>query len=140
MKRAARLDLRSPTCAGCRFADGAFTKAYALDVLEHLSPEALDACCAEAARVLAPGGALFVYSHVRKNAPIAGGLRAINALARGLERVGLIDMTQERLRKSDHLNPLPTSRTSSAWSPVPASASRGSATTRRSSAASSRTS
>ncbi len=61
---------------------------------------------AEAARVLAPGGALFVYSHVRKNAPIAKGLRAINTLARGLERVGLIDMTQERLRKSDHLNPL----------------------------------
>src|SRR4029434_1467748 len=28
------------------------------------------------------------------------------ALARGLERVGLIDMRQERLRKSDHLNPL----------------------------------
>jgi SAM-dependent methyltransferase len=88
------------------FADGAFTKAYALDVLEHLSPEALDAMLAEAARVLAPGGALFVYSHVRKNAPIARGLRAINALARGLERAGLIDMTQERLRKSDHLNPL----------------------------------
>ena len=88
------------------FADGAFTKAYALDVLEHLSPEALDAMLAEAARVLAPGGALFVYSHVRKNAPIAKGLRAINALARGLERIGLIDMTQERLRKSDHLNPL----------------------------------
>ena len=88
------------------FADGAFTKAYALDVLEHLSPDALDAMLAEAARVLAPGGVLFVYSHVRKNAPIAKGLRAINALARGLERVGLIDMTQERLRKSDHLNPL----------------------------------
>ena len=61
---------------------------------------------AEAARVLAPGGALFVYSHVRKNAPIAVGLRWINALARQLERVGLIDMRQERLRKSDHLNPL----------------------------------
>ena len=43
---------------------------------------------------------------MRKNAPIAKGLRAINALARGLERLGLIDMTQERLRKSDHLNPL----------------------------------
>ena len=88
------------------FADGTFTKAYALDVLEHLSPEALDAMLAEAARVLAPGGVLFVYSHVRKNAPIAKGLRAINALARGLERAGLIDMRQERLRKSDHLNPL----------------------------------
>jgi SAM-dependent methyltransferase len=88
------------------FADGTFTKAWSLDVLEHLSPEALRAMLAEANRVLAPGGRLFVYTHVRKNAPIAAGLRWINRLARGLERIGLIDMRQERLRKSDHLNPL----------------------------------
>jgi SAM-dependent methyltransferase len=88
------------------FADGTFTKAYSLDVLEHLSPEALRGMLAEAARVLAPGGTLFVYTHVRRNAPIAAGLRWINALARRLERAGLIDMRQERLRKSDHLNPL----------------------------------
>jgi len=88
------------------FADGTFTKAYSLDVLEHLSPDALRGMLAEAGRVLAPGGALFVYSHVRKNAPIAAGLRWINALARQLEKAGLIDMRQERLRKSDHLNPL----------------------------------
>jgi SAM-dependent methyltransferase len=88
------------------FPDGAFSKAFSLDVLEHLSPEALRAMLTEAARVLEPGGALFVYTHVRKNARIAVGLRWINALARGLERVGLIDMRQERLRKSDHLNPL----------------------------------
>jgi SAM-dependent methyltransferase len=88
------------------FANGTFTKAFSLDVLEHLSPEALHGMLAEANRVLAPGGALFVYTHVRKNAPIAAGLRWINALARGLERAGLIDMRQERLRKSDHVNPL----------------------------------
>jgi len=88
------------------FADATFTKAYSLDVLEHLSPDALRGMLTEAARVLAPGGALFVYSHVRKNAPIAIGLRWINGLARQLERLGLIDMRQERLRKSDHLNPL----------------------------------
>lgn len=88
------------------FADGTFTKAYSLDVLEHLSQEALSGMLREAARVIAPGGELFVYTHVRKNAPIAAGLRAINALARRLERAGLIDMRQERLRKSDHLNPL----------------------------------
>jgi SAM-dependent methyltransferase len=88
------------------FADGTFTKAYSLDVLEHLSPEALRGMLAEASRVLAPGGRLFVYTHVRKNARIAVGLRWINALARVLERRGLIDMRQERLRKSDHLNPL----------------------------------
>ena len=88
------------------FADGTFTKAYSLDVLEHLSPEALRAMLAEANRVLAPGGSLFIYTHVRKNATIAKGLRAINALAESLERAGLIDLRQERLRKSDHLNPL----------------------------------
>jgi len=88
------------------FADGTFGKAWSLDVLEHLSPEALRAMLTEANRVLAPGGSLFVYTHVRKNARIAVGLRWINGLARVLERAGLIDMRQERLRKSDHLNPL----------------------------------
>lgn len=102
----ARVELALGDLRQLPFPGGTFTKGYALDVLEHLSPDALDAMLREAARVMAPGGALFVYSHVRKNAPIAGGLKAINALARGLERIGLIDMTQERLRKSDHLNPL----------------------------------
>ncbi len=88
------------------FADGTFTKAFSLDVLEHLSPEALAGMLAEAARVLAPGGALFVYTHVRKNAPIAKGLRAINRFAEWLDRHGLVDLRQEHLRKSDHVNPL----------------------------------
>jgi len=88
------------------FKDAVFGKAWSLDVLEHLSPEALRDMLAEANRVLAPGGALFVYTHVRKNGPLAGGLKLINGLARQLERVGLIDLRQERLRKSDHLNPL----------------------------------
>lgn len=88
------------------FPDGAFTRAYSLDVLEHLSPEALRGMLAEANRVLEPGGRLFVYTHVRKNARVAVGLRWINAAARMLERAGLIDARQERLRKSDHLNPL----------------------------------
>ena len=88
------------------FKDAVFTKAWSLDVLEHLSPDALRDVLAEANRVLAPGGALFVYTHVRKNGPLAGGVKLINALARQLERVGLVDLRQERLRKSDHLNPL----------------------------------
>ena len=88
------------------FADGAFGKGYALDVFEHLSREALADVLAEIARVTRPGGHVFVYSHVRKNSWLAGGLKAVNALARQLERVGLVDLRQERLRKSDHLNPL----------------------------------
>jgi SAM-dependent methyltransferase len=88
------------------FADRTFAKAYALDVFEHLSREALGGVLDEIARVMRPGGQVFAYSHVRKNSSLAGGLRAVNALARGLERIGLVDLGQERLRKSDHLNPL----------------------------------
>lgn len=88
------------------FADATFTKGYSLDVLEHLSPDALRGMLTEAARVLAPAGQLFVYTHVRKNARIAIGLRWINRLAGRLDRAGLIDLRQEHLRKSDHLNPL----------------------------------
>ncbi len=88
------------------FAPGVFSKGYALDVFEHVSREALVDVLREAARVLTPGGALFVYSHVRKNSRLARGLKAVNALARWLERRGMLDLSRERLRKSDHLNPL----------------------------------
>src|SRR5688572_6975779 len=88
------------------FADNTFDKAWSLDVLEHLSLDALQEMLAEANRVLKPGGALFVYTHVRKNAPIAAGLKWINQAAKQLERWDLIDLRQEHLRKSDHLNPL----------------------------------
>jgi SAM-dependent methyltransferase len=88
------------------FEDGAFTKAYTLDVLEHLSKDALVEVLREGHRVLAPGGALFVYTHVRQNSRLATGVRAVNRLAERLDRAGLIDLRQEQLRKSDHLNPL----------------------------------
>jgi SAM-dependent methyltransferase len=86
--------------------DGVFVKAWSLDVLEHLSRPALVEMLKEANRVLANGGALFVYTHVRKNGWLAGGVRFVNRLARSLERLGLLDLRQERLRKSDHVNPL----------------------------------
>jgi SAM-dependent methyltransferase len=86
--------------------DGGFTKAWSLDVLEHLSLDALRGMLSEANRVLADEGALFVYTHVRKNGWPAAGVRAANRLARGLERLGLLDLRLERLRKSDHVNPL----------------------------------
>jgi SAM-dependent methyltransferase len=86
--------------------DGAFNKAWSLDVLEHLSPQAFQDVLTEANRVLAPGGALFIYTHVRTNGWPAAGVRLVNRLARGLERLGWLDLRQERLRKSDHLNPI----------------------------------
>ena len=86
--------------------DGVFTKAWSLDVLEHLSPQALREVLLEAHRVLTDDGALFVYTHVRKNGWIAGGVRLINRFAHWCEGMGLVDLRQERLRKSDHVNPL----------------------------------
>lgn len=86
--------------------NGAFNKGWSLDVLEHLSPHALRDVLGEAHRVLADEGALFVYTHVRKNGWAAQGVRAVNRLAARLERLGWLDLRQERLRKSDHLNPL----------------------------------
>ena len=53
--------------------DGAVMKAYSLDVCEHLSLEGLSLMLREASRVLAPGGALFLYTHVRKNSWVAFG-------------------------------------------------------------------
>ena len=85
---------------------GSFGKAWSLDVLEHLSRPALVGMLKEANRVLAADGALFVYTHVRKNGWIAGGTRLVNRFAAFCERLGLLDLGQERLRKSDHVNPL----------------------------------
>ena len=86
--------------------DATFSKAWSLDVLEHLSRPALIEMLSQAHRVLAPGGALFVYTHVRKNGWPAVGVRMVNRFARFCERLGLLDLRQERLRKSDHVNPL----------------------------------
>jgi SAM-dependent methyltransferase len=87
-------------------ADGAFNKAWSLDVFEHLSPQAFRDVLTEAGRVLDDQGALFIYTHVRTNGWPAAGVRAVNRLARLCERLGLLDLRQERLRKSDHLNPI----------------------------------
>jgi len=86
--------------------DGAFQKAWSLDVLEHLSPQALREMLRDAGRVLDANGVLFIYTHVRKNGPLGIGVRLVNRFAHFCERVGLIDLRQERLRKSDHLNPI----------------------------------
>ncbi len=88
------------------FADGTVTKAYTIDVLEHLSAEGLHAVLCEASRVLAPGGCLFVYTHVRQRSPLAPALSLIARAALAAERMGLADLTIEKLRKTDHLNPL----------------------------------
>jgi SAM-dependent methyltransferase len=88
------------------FADGSVTKAYTIDVLEHLSPEGLVTTLREVSRVLAPGGSLFVYTHLRQRARLAPALNLISRAASAIERLGFADLTIEKLRKTDHLNPL----------------------------------
>ena len=88
------------------FGPATFSKGWALDVFEHVSREGLADVLREAARVIKPGGTVFVYSHVRKNAWIAIWLKWVNSFARFLEGRGLLDLRRERLRKSDHINPL----------------------------------
>jgi hypothetical protein len=92
------------------FADASVTKAYTIDVLEHLSPEGLATVLREVSRVLAPGGSLFVYTHVRQRSVFAPVLRAIALTASTIERMGFADLTIEKLRKTDHLNPLMSRR------------------------------
>ena len=101
-----RFDLVLADLRRLPFRERVFNKAWSLDVLEHLSRPALLGMLAEANRVLTDDGALFVYSHVRTNGWPAVGVRAANGLAHLFERAGLLDLRQERLRKSDHVNPL----------------------------------
>ena len=122
------------------FADGAFGKGYALDVFEHLSRDALAEVLAEIAGRLRPGGHVFAYSHVRKNSWLAGGLERRQPAGATAGTRRLIDLRQERLRKSDHLNPLADIPDLERVVGDAGSASRASATTRRSSEPSSRTS
>jgi SAM-dependent methyltransferase/uncharacterized protein YbaR (Trm112 family) len=81
-----------------------FSRAYSLDVLEHLDEGGvLDLLC-EARRTLAPQGRLCVYTHAMESSRLAAFQRGVNRLARVFERFGWIDLKRERLRKSDHVN------------------------------------
>jgi SAM-dependent methyltransferase len=87
-------------------ANASMAKAYSLDVFEHLSREGLLATLFEVNRVLKPGGSLFVYTHVAERTPLQPLIQLIRATAQSLERRGLADLSYDKLRKSDHLNPL----------------------------------
>ena len=102
----ASLDLVVGELRKLPFADSGVTKVYAIDVVEHLSPESLDAMLREINRVLVPGGSMFIYTHVMQLSPLAPVLAAITAVSRTIEKAGLADLTVDRLRPTDHLNPL----------------------------------
>jgi ubiquinone/menaquinone biosynthesis C-methylase UbiE len=86
------------------FKKGAFTRAYSLDVLEHLDETGVREILREACRTVGPAGRLFVYTHAMESSRLAGFQRFVNRLARRLGQRGLIDHEREALRKSDHRN------------------------------------
>ena len=84
--------------------NGASTRAYSLDVLEHLDEPGVREVLLEARRAVAKDGRIFVYTHAMESSSIAGFQRGVNKLARRLGRMGLVDSDKEALRKSDHIN------------------------------------
>ncbi len=86
------------------FRQGAYPRAYSLDVLEHLDEPGVEEVLREARRAIGPSGRLFVYTHAMESSRLASFQRAVNRLAKRLGRRGLIDHEREAMRKSDHRN------------------------------------
>jgi ubiquinone/menaquinone biosynthesis C-methylase UbiE len=84
--------------------NGATSRAYSLDVLEHLDEAGVREVLLEARRAVSRGGRIFVYTHAMESSRIAAFQRGVNSLAKRLGRMGLVDSEKEALRKSDHLN------------------------------------
>lgn len=83
---------------------GVASKGYTLDVLEHVDETGVREILTEARRALVPGGKLFVYTHAMESSKIASFQRAVNRVAKGLGKVGLVDSEKEAMRKEDHVN------------------------------------
>lgn len=103
---AAAVDLVRGDLRRLPFRKGAFAAAWSIDVLEHLEEAGVAELLVEARRVIAPQGALFVYTHAMESSRLASFQRAVNRLARRLGQRGLVDHEREAMRKADHRNPL----------------------------------
>lgn len=90
------------------FADGAFTAAISVDVLEHLPLADLTHYLSEAHRVLARGGRIFIFSNTREGSRLDFVIRSARRLSRWLGERGVLDDSRDLLRKSDHVKALAT--------------------------------
>jgi ubiquinone/menaquinone biosynthesis C-methylase UbiE len=86
------------------FRNGATSRAYSLDVLEHLDEAGVREVLREARRAVAKDGRIFVYTHAMESSKIASFQRGVNRLAKRLGKMGLVDSDKEAMRKSDHIN------------------------------------
>jgi len=104
----AELDLVQGDARLLPFPNRSFSKAWSIDVLEHLDHEDIRRYLAEAYRVLAPGGLLFLFSNTRERGPFDFAVSGSRRLANGLARIGWADPRRDLLRKSDHVKALET--------------------------------
>jgi ubiquinone/menaquinone biosynthesis C-methylase UbiE len=86
------------------FRKASFTRAYSLDVLEHLDEMGVAEVLREARRTIGPSGRLAVYTHAMESSRLARFQRLVNRVALRLGRAGLLDHEREAMRKSDHVN------------------------------------
>lgn len=84
--------------------NGAASRAYSLDVLEHLDEGGVREVLLEARRAVSKDGRIFVYTHAMESSKIASFQRGVNTFAKRLGRMGLVDSDKEAMRKSDHIN------------------------------------
>jgi hypothetical protein len=84
--------------------NGATSKAYSLDVLEHLDEAGVREVLLEARRAVTKDGKIFVYTHAMESSKIASFQRGVNTFAKRLGKMGLVDSDKEAMRKSDHIN------------------------------------
>lgn len=86
------------------FRNGASSRAYSLDVLEHLDEAGVREVLLEARRAVSGDGRIFVYTHAMESSKIASFQRGVNTFAKRLGKMGLVDSEKEAMRKSDHVN------------------------------------
>ncbi len=82
----------------------ATSRAYSLDVLEHLDETGVREVLLEARRAVTKDGKIFVYTHAMESSKIASFQRGVNTFAKRLGKMGLVDSDKEAMRKSDHIN------------------------------------
>lgn len=90
------------------FADGAFTAAMSIDVMEHLPLDSIHLYLSEAHRVLDINGRIFIFSNTREGSRLDFIVRSARRFSRWLGERGVLDDSRDRLRKSDHVKAIET--------------------------------
>jgi hypothetical protein len=104
----ASVDLVQGDARALPFARGAFSRAYSLDVFEHLDLAGVRDHLRETRRVIAADGAYFCFSNTRESSWLNRLINPGRRLAEALHRAGVVDRTRDHLRKGDHVKAVET--------------------------------